>query len=338
VATTYLGVLDRGDPLYDVLALRIYHELREPVFHVERLSRHRLVYRYREAQTNRAVVGKFFDTRDRDERKVTRIKSEYRNLIRLRYLGLNAHPHSVVKPLCREERIGLALAEEYVGGKDLDHYLRRAAWKGAPASLDRVLDHLADFLHRLHSRSAPDNGTRSRITARLDDAGEYFAKLVTRLERQGLLDPDAVAAYLRLRDRWLAQSRMQAEAVTVHGDATPTNFLFPTADDVVAIDLERMKAADRAYDLGMVCGELKHAFLWRTGRLDLSEPFIGRFLRRYAGHYPEPHQAFRVVTHRIPFYMALTELRIARNTWLDWAYRQRLVREARACLTWGLRL
>jgi aminoglycoside phosphotransferase (APT) family kinase protein len=338
VATTYLGVLDRADPLYDVLALRIYPELREPVFHVERLSRHRLVYRYREAQTKRAVVGKFFDTRDRDERKVTRIKSEYRNLIRLRYLGLNAQPHSVVNPLCREERIGLALAEEYVGGKDLDHYLRRAAWKGAMEALDRVLDHLADFLYRLHSRSVSNNGTRGRMTARLDDAAEYFARLVATLERQGLLDPGAVAAYLRLRDRWLGRSRMQAEAVTVHGDATPTNFLFPTTEDVVAIDLERMKAADRAYDLGMVCGELKHAFMWRTGRRDLSEPFIGRFLRRYAGHDREPDHAFRVITHRVPFYMALTELRIARNTWLDWEYRRHVVREAGACLTWGLRL
>lgn len=338
MATAYLGVLDRGDPLYDVLALRIYPELREPVFHVERLSRHRLVYRYREAQTNRAVVGKFFDTHDRDETKVTRIKSEYRNLIRLRYLGFNTHPHSVVNPLCREERIGLALAEEYVGGRDLDHYLRRAAWRGAVDALERVLDRLVDFLHQLHSRSAPSNGTRGRMTVRLDDAGEYFARLVAKLECQELLDPEAAAAYLRLRDRWLARSRMNAGAVTVHGDATPTNFLFPTAEDVVAIDLERMKMADRAYDLGMVCGELKHAFMWRTGRRDLSEPFIGRFLRRYAGHDPEPTDAFRQITSRIPFYMALTELRIARNTWLDWEYRQRLVREAGACLTWGLRL
>lgn len=336
MATTYLGVLDRGDPLYDVLALRIYPELRTPVFHVERLSSHRMVYRYRVAQTNQAVVGKFFNTRDRDEHKVTRIKSEYRNLVRLRYLGLNTQPHSVVNPLCREERIGLALAEEYVSGQDLDHYLQRAAWHGAPAALHRVLDHLANFLHRLHSRSAPGNG--DRMTARLDDAGEYFARIVTKLARQGLLDSDTVVAYLRLRDRWLGRSRMQAEAVTVHGDATPTNFLFPTSDDVVAIDLERMKAADRTYDLGMVCGELKHAFLWRTGRRDLSEPFIGRFLRRYAAHDPEPDDAFHAITHRLPFYMALTELRIARNTWLDWAYRRRLVREAGACLTWGLRL
>src|ERR1700730_1842523 len=114
---TYVGVLGQDDPLYEVLALRVYPEIRRPVFHVERLSRRGRVYRYREMETRRAVVGKFFDTHDQDEGRVTRIKSEYRKLIRLRYLGFNTHPHYVVNPLCREERIGLAVAEEFVGGR-----------------------------------------------------------------------------------------------------------------------------------------------------------------------------------------------------------------------------
>jgi aminoglycoside phosphotransferase len=334
----YVGVLDQDDPLYEVLALRVYPEIRRPVFTVERLSRSRLVYRYREAETKRAVVGKFFDTRDRDEDRITRIKSEYRKLIRLRYLGLNTHPHYVVNPLCREERIGLALAEESVGGRDLDHYLQGAAWSGASARLQEVLARLADFLHRLHTRSAPAQEANGRAAAPLDEVAVYFARIVGTVQRQGLLSPERAAAYLRLRDLWLQQTRMQAEAVTVHGDATPTNFLFPNGEDVVAIDLERMKDADRAYDVGMICGELKHAFLWRKGRLDASEPFIHHFLWRYARNYAAADAAFAEITRRVPFYMALTELRIARNTWLDWGYRHRLVREARACLTWGLRI
>jgi aminoglycoside phosphotransferase len=334
----YLGVLDQDDPLYEVLALRVYPEIRRPVFHVERLSRTRLVYRYREAETKRAVVGKFFDPRDQDEGKVTRIKSEYRKLIRLRYLGLNSLPYYVVNPLCREERIGLALAEESIGGKDLDHYLKRAAWNGASAPLQEALARLADFLHRLHSRSAPNRSAHGSPSAHLDEVAAYFMRIVATLQQQGLLSPKRAAAYLGLRDRWLQRARMQAEAVTVHGDATPTNFLFPNGDGVVAIDLERMKDADRVYDTGMVCGELKHAFLWRMGHLHLSEPFIHHFLWRYARNFPAPDGAFWEITRRVPFYMALTELRIARNTWLDWEYRQRLVREARECLTWGLQL
>ena len=159
-----------------------------------------------------------------------------------------------------------------------------------------------------------------------------------KLQRQGLITSEHVNEHLRLRDRWLGRPGMLAEAATVHGDATPTNFLFPSRDDVVAIDLERMKDADRVFDVGMVCGEIKHAFLWRTGRLDASERFIRVFLRRYARHFPSPDGAFREITHRVPFYMGLTELRIARNTWLDWAYRRRLVWEGHECLTWGLHL
>lgn len=335
---TYVGVLDQDDPLYDVLALRVYPEIRRPVFHVERLSHTRLVYRYREAETRRAVVGKFFDTRDQDEGKVTRIKSEYRKLIRLRYLGLNCLPHYVVNPLCREERIGLAVAEEFIGGNDLDHYLKRAAWGGASAPLQEALARLADFLYRLHSKSALDRIPHGSASAHLNEVAAYFMRIVATLQRQGLLSPNRAAAYLRLRDRWLQHARMQAEAVTVHGDATPTNFLFPNGDGVVAIDLERMRDADRVYDVGMVCGELKHAFLWRMGRLHVSEPFIHHFLWRYARNFPAPDGAFWEITQRVPFYMALTELRIARNTWLDWEYRRRLVREARECLTWGLEL
>lgn len=335
---SYVGVLDQDDPLYEVLALRVYPEIRRPVFHVERLSRHRLVYRYQEVETKRAVVGKFFDTQDQDEVKITRIKSEYRKLIRLRYLGFNTHPYYVANPLCREERIGLALAEEFVGGKDLDHYLLRAAWYGASAPLHGTLGRLADFLHRLHSRSAATLNGDGTAAARLDEAAAYFARIVATLQRQGLLDPAHAAAYLRVRDRWLTRAHMRAPAATVHGDPTPTNFLFPSKEDVVAIDLERMKEADRVYDIGMVCGELKHAFLWRTGRLDASEPFIRGFLWRYAIHSAAPRAAFWEITRRVPFYMGLTELRIARNLWLDWEYRRRLVREAYACLTWGLRL
>jgi len=332
MSAVYLGMLDQGDPLYQVLALRVYPEIKRPAFHVERLSTHGLVYRYREAETRRAVVGKFFNPRDRDERKVRRIKSEYRNLIRLRYLGFNAPPHYVVNPLCSEERIGLAVAEEFVRGKDLDHYLSHAANDGTGPALKGVLGRLAGFLYRLHSRSA------GRAAVRLDEVAAYFAGVVGKLQQQGVITPYHVLEYLRLRDGWLQRPRMLAEAVTVHGDATPTNFLFPTPDGVAAIDLERMKEADRAFDVGMVCGEIKHAFLWRTGRLDASEPFIGHFLERYARHAPSPDGAFWEITRRVPFYMALTELRIARNTWLDWAYRRRLVWEAHECLTWGLEL
>jgi hypothetical protein len=98
-----------------------------------------------------------------------------------------------------------------------------------------------------------------------------------------------------------------------------------------------MKRADPVWDLGMVCGEIKHAFLWRTGNGEAAEPFIRVFLKRYAAAFPDPGGEFRAVTRRLPLFMALTELRVARNEWLGWQHRLRLAREAHACLNWGLR-
>jgi hypothetical protein len=41
---------------------------------------------------------------------------------------------------------------------------------------------------------------------------------------------------------------------------------------------------------------------------------------------------------RNSFYMAMTELRIARNDYLDLNYRKRLADEALQCLKWGLKI
>jgi aminoglycoside phosphotransferase len=43
-------------------------------------------------------------------------------------------------------------------------------------------------------------------------------------------------------EKWLGYSRFRKiRNVIIHGDATPTNFLFTGNADVAAIDLERMK-------------------------------------------------------------------------------------------------
>ena len=68
--------------------------------------------------------------------------------------------------------------------------------------------------------------------------------------------------------------------VLIHGDATPTNFLFPNGR-AVALDLERLGHGDRLWDLSWVAGELKHAWGWRTADFGGSEAAIGHFFRMY---------------------------------------------------------
>jgi hypothetical protein len=101
---------------------------------------------------------------------------------------------------------------------------------------------------------------------------------------------------------------------------------------VIAIDLERMKRADRVFDLGRIAGELQHIFLQATGNKHAAEPFIGHFLWEYACHFPDRERAFRSITGRVPFQMALTLLRIARNSWVNFAHRRQLVEEAKIIL------
>jgi hypothetical protein len=66
-----------------------------------------------------------------------------------------------------------------------------------------------------------------------------------------------------------------------------------------------------------------------TGDTFAAEPFIGHFLWEYWGHFPDRQDAFRSITRRIPFYLGITLLRIARNSWVGCEYRRRLLDEAK---------
>jgi hypothetical protein len=86
------------------------------------------------------------------------------------------------------------------------------------------------------------------------------------------------------------------------------------------------------FDVGRVAGELQHAFLLTTGRREDAEPFIGHFLWEYSGWFPDREAAFRAVTGRLPYYMALNLLRIARNDYVSPEYGGRLVDQAKTLL------
>ena len=87
-------------------------------------------------------------------------------------------------------------------------------------------------------------------------------------------------------------------------------------------------AADRVFDVGRITGELQHAFLQATGDKYAAEPFIGHFLWEYACHFPDRERAFAAICGRVPFQMAVTLLRIARNDWVPDEPRRRLIAEA----------
>lgn len=328
----YLGRLDHHDPLYEILLERIFTDIAHPSFQVSKVAR-RGVYQYVEEHSHRAIIGKFFRLNDSKPERVVRIRGEFDNLQRVRAYGFDVHPHYVVRPLAREERIGLAVVEDFVHGNDLDYYLERAIYGDGSAALKKKLSHLAAFLHALHER------TVSHLPVSVGPVCDYYEKVVEKLHCRKMLGSGERAEAYRLMERWLPRLNLEREqSVLVHGDATPTNFIFCGDGNVVAIDLERMRDTDRMVDVGMVCGELKHAFLWRAGNGYSAEPYIRHFLKKYCSRFADPKEAFHAITRRNPFFMAMTELRIARNGYLDWNYRRRLVFEAMECLRWGLRI
>jgi aminoglycoside phosphotransferase (APT) family kinase protein len=161
----------------------------------------------------------------------------------------------------------------------------------------------------------------------------YLAKLQQHLQHQGLLSTGDYDILEREGQSWQERLNLYPDRlVLIHGDATPTNFLF--ADQTaVALDVERMRVGDRLWDLSWVAGELKHAWGWRRGNWQGSEGAIGHFFRAYFHCLPANEQLAERIFRLNPFYMALAELRIARNSYLSWAYRRELVFEALRCMS-----
>jgi phosphotransferase family enzyme len=321
----YVGYVAGHDPLHDFLTgiIRDRMGVREPqpAYRAFRLSGSNEVYAYEEKFSGAKVICKFYGSRFGWARE------EYEGLETLRRYKLVGSPHHVIRPLGLSRDINGVLAVEYYSGEQFSHAIARATRHRDDAHLYWRLKALAYFLATQHNRTA--NGA----TVDFDPDCRYFDRLLGRLrnaDRIGQWDVDELAW---LRDLWRGRPRMwQDRQVWLHGDATPANFLFGQGLDVAAIDLERMKRGDRMFDVGRVAGELQHAFMSAVGDRHRAEPFIGHFLWEYSCHFPDRQRTFESITARLPFYMALNLLRIARNGYIDHDYGGRLVGQAKLLL------
>ncbi|MDC8449372.1 MAG: aminoglycoside phosphotransferase family protein [Nitrospira sp.] len=330
---TYLGKLPQHDPLHAYLQHAIQPQIgaasRHSGYRVFRLNGSHDVYLYEDRATNTKVIGKFFlsSTKNDAVKASSRLTREFDGLCMMRDYGLIGYPHHVVRPLGRQYAMNALLITEYCEGELLSDVIRRVIQSGDHGTLYHALTALAYFLASFHNRTA----NSVRVDFHQDCA--YLDRLIHRLQDIRALEKDERGELYRLRDQWRHQPRMwEDQQVLVHGDATPENFLIGDGLQVMAFDLERAKHADRVFDTGRIAGELKHFFLRATGKTDAAEPFIGHFLWEYACHFPNRDRAFQSITGRIPFYLGMTLLRIARNQWIDPDYRHRLIHEAAACL------
>ncbi|GAC1643117.1 MAG: phosphotransferase [Ktedonobacteraceae bacterium] len=331
----YVGHLPAHDPLHHYLQYDILPQLglaHQPTkFRVFRMGGSNEVYLYEEKHSQVQIVGKFFarstQSGFRLPEKDQRMEQEFHNLHMMRGYGLVGYPHDVVRPLGYNGWLNSLLVEEYRGGQSLSSVITDAIVARQPERLYGKLTALAYFLATFHNRTANGYGVD------FHEDCTYLDRLVRKLSKKQLISWDEVNEFSWLRDRWREQPRMwEDQQVLVHGDATPSNFLFGHGLSVIGIDLERMKRADRVFDLGRIAGELQHFFLQITGNKYAAEPFIGHFLWEYACHFPDRQSAFTSISGRLPFQMGLTLLRIARNSWISKDYRHRLIEEAKITL------
>ena len=332
-----IATLDHDDPLFRLLSSDVWPRqlglAAPPDFEVSKLHPSGIAYRYADPDSGTAVVGKFFGNKwvhgsqeGNQPLRAMLLQREFANLQLVQALGFDQGAYQVVRPLVMEPAINLVLIESAAPGTDLLAAIRAAAFQGAGARLRRFLTAVAGWLAALHRRSAINRAVEPV------EATSYFNKLLGQLRTWDIMDWAELARFERLRDRWVASGMLGvAQQALVHGDATPAHFLYD-GTTVTVIDLERLRAADPAADLGSIAAELRHMLSWYKGDTWAGEPYIRHFYAQYAAHMNLSGPEFDALTERCRFYMGTTELRICRNSWVDLSYRRAFLAEAERCL------
>ena len=328
----YVGDLPRQDPLQALLGTIAGERLgasERAGFLVFELPGTNEIYVYEGHESGTRIVCKFFGTRYAgDVALATRAACREQQALRgLREMGLCGSPHHVVCPYGFDPGINCVLALEYYEGERLSEAIDGALWRGEERRLSWRLGALAFFLATQHTRTATETPVDFDVNC------AYLDVLLSRLHDAGRVGQWDVDELCWLRELWRARPWMRHDQqVWLHGDATPANFLFGEHLDVAAIDLERCRPGDRLVDVGRIAGELQHAFLQAGGDTDRAALFIEHFVRAYCGHFPEREAMYAALTARLPYYMACTLLRVARNTYIDSDHASRLIDHSKQLL------
>lgn len=316
--------LSRKDPFHgylsDVVQQAFSLQDRPKTFEVQRLNASNGVYVYRDPQSGRKILAKFFAHSSRSG-TASLAEQEFHKLAFARKTRFGSAKLKIIKPLSYNPEIHDVLVEKYFRGRPLYHYFQTAHLDGGH-KLRHKLTRLAWLLATVHNHNPGQN------TVDFHRETHYFDKVIHRLLHKYRIDHYRHAELCWLKDHWLNKPCMWGDNdVLLHGDATPANWLFHK-NRVVAIDFERSRYGDRIFDVGMLVGEMQHFFMSQMQGVGAAEQFIGHFLWEYACHFPDRQTAFYSITGRVPFYAALTLLRIARNHWIHKDHAQALVAQA----------
>jgi len=317
-----LGHLPASDPLQALLAgaLSLGPDADFEVFALSNPDGAVFLYVHRDS--GRKAVAKFYGRKWLDdsrsgspELRGELLRREFANLEQARTLGFSGGTYFVPRPLAMSDAVDWMLLEEHVGGINLHHAIWDCVVNGNREFLFRAVGHAAGFLRQLHGAALPGALPPAR------GPYEYHAKVLGQLRYIGLLDDGDYERHLAIGLRGWDEI---GPSVPIHGDATPEHFLWSDEEQRLGvIDFESFRAGVAAEDLGYLAAEMKHLFWYYSGDRWASEPFIARMYEAYGADYFQ--------TERAKFFMAVAELRIARNFWLPYDYRRQLIEEAERC-------
>ena len=319
---------DAGDPALDYLAATLWDGPAAPTgWDCARLSKAAFVYR--ERTSGRRYLAKFYaaKTPTSAERHAERELAANRTALAA---GLDEGTIRACRVFGAWRGV---LVLEYVDGLTLDDLI--AIRRDRPGSLGPALDAAAGLLASLHANGARAGdgvvgGTGLPTRVALAEARGF----VDDLARSSVIAGEATIAggLRRALDGWSRRGSLtDFDATLIHGDATTTNFVFPAATEVVAIDWERLALGDPADDLGRLAAEVAAGIRSHGGPAAEAEAAVERILAGY-GAALGPGRIDEPFAERFRFHRASSTLRIARNGWLPQTDRLRLVAQASALL------
>lgn len=316
--------LPPADPLTGHIASALWDQPGAPgPWQAARLST--AAYLYRESTTGWTVAAKFISAKTNSDAE--RHAARERDLtLQARAIWPDGGALRVVEPLGVWRGV---LLLEYVPGLTLEDVI--AIRRSQPGTLVPALELAAAFLTGLHAHS-PE--MEDPTPADFVDMAAGAHKLVATLSKHGVLqdEPVIAGALDRLIDRWAQSPSMRDYTPNfVHGDATTTNFVFPTIGSVVGIDWERAKVMDPAGDVGRLLAEVAHSITRHGGSAAEALEAVEVVSRAYGAACVGGELCAHLL-ERARFYQAASTLRIARNGWLTHLERTRLAAQALALL------
>jgi len=291
--------------------------------YVKRISKNKPVYCL--FCKDEKFVVKFFSSPEASLR-------EYRNLKFLyEEMDFSKGDYRVPRPYFYSSELNCCcVVEEFVEGKDIDHYLGKALTNEAKyyGKLLKKLALVAGWLSHLHKSSY--KGIPSDIGFQF----AYYEKLLTSLSNWEEFNNFRFSIEVLL-EKWKTKIGLHdfCYSTIIHGDVTPTNFIIK-GNMVYGIDLERMKRQNPLWDVGFMASEIKHYYMWKGKSSFDAEPVVSYFFNIYSALFNKV--GFNKLSDYLPFFMAMGYLRIARNPWLSDEHRVKLVEEAVSCLKYGL--